>query len=895
MIYRDYAYAQYPYLNTINQSYELLSNRTLITKDNQQQYQKTSKMFLVPELGTLPNDTVIINFNRIEVRNGDVKILFFDKDKQPLEDKNVIINSANVNIVRREGLLLRSTKNQARIAYRRNFSLTKEQIYWVSYLDNDNISQQIERDAAYFQIVATYDIENGCAAAAFTLLSLDPTPARDNAFLQIIDHCPIKEQSVRILLLDAGDQIKYDTNNQLIYLEGYVASGSINVNGSSAIRRTGSLQMVVTEETKNILSKNNLININTRFALEVGFNNPTYFYSENPIIWLPQGVFVVTGCSIKEDTNNLTLSVNFKDKSAYLNGEMGGVFPAALDLNTKDIINSEGKVETQDILIKEIVEGMLAVYGGLTPNEMHISIPAVAIQALGWKGKQDAYLIEGKDVDASNPTAIITLDYNEAIAYKNQWTDATLKVISYGDNMGWRYTHFTYPQKELKANPGDNILTILNKITSFFKNYEYYFDTFGLFQFKEKKDSVMDNSEIEYAYEFLDNHSGVISYNNSPQYLNVKNDYVVWGEQATTNGNKRAIQYHLAFDRNPPMIPEDKWKTARVPVNQNWIVNSLIAIPSNAVTVKIKGTIAIDSSEKKLKVWYWTDRYSEPAFESCSSVASDTLVSIEETIVLKANQVYLWFGEGSIATTANIQGIFYDADGKAINTFTQASYLASLMQPVHELEAILFYGEQNNYYYQELLAQIPSMVTLTKQQEYRQKEWEALEIDHSNANYWLDLIDISTLSSDMLLDIHDIGRRTVVFSNIGVNCVEEPADIVPYLLNITGEDFDDVEQHALVLNVDKKLEEGFYSGGMMSGAAEYIRSVLQNYITFNESVSLTTNPIYYLEPNTVVRVEREDVSISGDFTINTFNIPLDTKSQMTLQLKRNLEMLTSDK
>jgi hypothetical protein len=102
-----------------------------------------------------------------------------------------------------------------------------------------------------------------------------------------------------------------------------------------------------------------------------------------------------------------------------------------------------------------------------------------------------------------------------------------------------------------------------------------------------------------------------------------------------------------------------------------------------------------------------------------------------------------------------------------------------------------------------------------------------------------------------------------------------------------------VDQHNLVLNIPRELEEGLYSGGVELGGAEYIQSILHKYISFNESISLTLNPIYYLEPNTIIYVNRQNISIVGDYTIETFNIPLDVKSQMTIQCKRNLEMITS--
>jgi hypothetical protein len=152
--------------------------------------------------------------------------------------------------------------------------------------------------------------------------------------------------------------------------------------------------MLPDEQTINILKHDNLININTKFALEVGFKNTTPFYTDIETLWLPQGVFLVTGCNIKEELNKITLSVTFKDKSAFLNGELGGVLPASFEMNFKDVLTSEGKVEKQPILVKEMVTGLVKVYSSLEDDEIIIDIPDKAFKALMWRATKDAYLVE---------------------------------------------------------------------------------------------------------------------------------------------------------------------------------------------------------------------------------------------------------------------------------------------------------------------------------------------------------------------------------------------------------------------------------------------------------------------------------------------------------------------
>jgi hypothetical protein len=41
------------------------------------------------------------------------------------------------------------------------------------------------------------------------------------------------------------------------------------------------------------------------------------------------------------------------------------------------------------------------------------------------------------------------------------------------------------------------------------------------------------------------------SYSNSPQYQQIKNDFLVWGKRKTIDGNEVPIRYHLTIDKKP--------------------------------------------------------------------------------------------------------------------------------------------------------------------------------------------------------------------------------------------------------------------------------------------------------------------------------------------------------
>lgn len=140
---------------------------------------------------------------------------------------------------------------------------------------------------------------------------------------------------------------------------------------------------------------------------------------------------------------------------------------------------------------------------------------------------------------------LIDTNLNTTISgsYKCLQGDYGHRMFSYGDDIGFIYTDFTFPT-ELIGNAGDNVTTILDKIKNTLgNNYEYFYDVSGNFRFQEIKnylntkqataeikklsnsDYLVDMAKGKRAYN-LDSTLGT-SYSNNPQYMNIKNDYVV--------------------------------------------------------------------------------------------------------------------------------------------------------------------------------------------------------------------------------------------------------------------------------------------------------------------------------------------------------------------------------
>ena len=67
-----------------------------------------------------------------------------------------------------------------------------------------------------------------------------------------------------------------------------------------------------------------------------------------------------------------------------------------------------------------------------------------------------------------------------------------------------------------------------------------------------KEGDYLYYSKNDISYTFNeDNKKLLISIANNPQYNNIKNDFIIWGQTKTMSGVLKPIKYHLAFDKKP--------------------------------------------------------------------------------------------------------------------------------------------------------------------------------------------------------------------------------------------------------------------------------------------------------------------------------------------------------
>lgn len=392
----------------------------------------------------------------------------------------------------------------------------------------------------------------------------------DANFLKEFDKEKHKEHFIRISVLH------FNNEAEIAKIEGKATGGSVNLSGNSATRRTMSCSLIVdpngiqmegysqNQYYANITEVENLISLNKKVRVEVGLVNTLAnlgkdWYPEYEILWFPLGTFVVKAASVSRNNNGINISLTLNDKSALLNGDMGGTLPAAIVFSESELYNATGtQREIEQVLIIDIIKKLVIDFGGESPDRVLIEdIPENIVKVMKWTGKDPVYLYltEGKK------TLQLTKPENgmEGI----DW----LKFI-YGQDIGYTNEPFVYPGT-LECKAGDSVATMLNKIKDTLGNYEWFYDINGFFHFREIRSyintsfakSILELKENDYLsvsnlvesiYAFdEDNKALITSVSNAPQYQNIKNDYIIWGTMKTATGADKPIRYHLAFDTKP--------------------------------------------------------------------------------------------------------------------------------------------------------------------------------------------------------------------------------------------------------------------------------------------------------------------------------------------------------
>lgn len=666
----------------------------------------------------------------------------------------------------------------------------------------------------------------------------------DKNFLKRLDLNRTKETYIKIISL---------TNEDLPVEEitGQATGGSINIDGTSSVRRSCSLSMTATKEDNIITDK--YWAYNHKFKLQIGLKN-TIDHTQPDIIWLDQGVYIISNFSISESTSSLTISIQGKDKMCRLDGTISGSLPAQHDFGKEEIENADGTISFNLLPLYTIIREAVHEYAQEPMRNIIINdLDDYGYELMEYRGEKPMFLfVQSGDGDYPNvlnitlngdtevkinETTFCKLNEFEDKGYKfyslntldrNYNNDATQVILNpdnntgigyvvkvqSGETAGYHQITLTYAN-DLILNAGEPITIMLNKITEMLGNFEYFYDTKGRFIFQKKNNYIQElfspvNGEIvepiaaitPYSYKF-DDKELITQINNTPNIENTKNDFAIWGQRNGADGSIIAIHARYAVDKKPTSY------------------------------TTIVGKKYQDSE------WDWR----ELIYQMASDYQKNRENSSFLTELEKANPQF-------IGGRTKYEQYYTDI----------LSFWRQLYNPTPSEEEKKNYFDVNGYDEKGAGA-------------YWNKD---VYLNPSNLYFWFDFLD--TEGELGKYSANKIGSRSKVINEPAIKSIyyKETPEVQFIILPTEAKELTKNKAYTKI-QIQDNMTGLFYRSTQGNAAVSRANELISEYTATAEGVNLTCIPIYYLEPNTRIYVDG-----IGDCTLDRISYNLSYNGTMSI-------------
>lgn len=709
-------------------------------------------------------------------------------------------------------------------------------------------------------------------------------PLLDPVFLKQLDKDNEKEVYAKIISLTQDEQ-------PLESIEGKVTKGTINIDGSSSVKRTCNLTLIAQEVNITDI----YWGLTNKFKLEIGLTNRVDS-SYDEIIWFPQGMFAINTFKTSYAAKGFNITIGGQDKMCFLSGDLGGKIPAATDFAYEELILEDGSIQKNYLPIKHIIREMVHYYGNEPFHNIIIKdVDDMGLEQLDYLGENSIYIFRTEDGDYTNMLfdgnvtryekatnlPIKINDTSKMIYYslaanadntRATWVKADQQVLSQafqvvkcqpGEASGYRMIDLIWPEKDgLIAQAGETVTSVLDKICKQFGDYEYFYDLDGHFVFQKKLTYVNtswnnlitvegDESYIEsdklvsqYSYDFSDNIL-IQSFNNTPDFKNLKNDFTIWGKKKSSSNSS---------------------SSSNKGVNDPLAIHLRYAIHEKPQTYTDYAGTTWESGDR-IKITF-DDFASGPKTE-----IQETVVDWRELIYLMAVDYFAHNHDDDFAIQIARRNPQYPF-GKT----GYEQYYTDMLQFWRYLYNP-FTDDNVNYF-----------VGALSEAEIENFGWNRIVIDNpSQLKFWIDFLDPQggALSK---YSVSAIGSRAQVVNEDAIRAIVYKE--IPSLIYVTQEKYNELEESNLLLSgytyvkIPESFEEYFQRSVQSKTAQQKLDELLYKHAYINEKISVKAIPIYYLQPNTKVFIQDESSKIYGEYIINKISLTLGHKGMMSINASR---------
>lgn len=157
--------------------------------------------------------------------------------------------------------------------------------------------------------------------------------------------------------------------------------------------------------------------------------------------------------------------------------------------------------------------------------------------------------------------------------------------------------------------------------------------------------------------------------------------------------------------------------------------------------------------------------------------------------------------------------------------------------------------------------------------------------------FWFDFLNTDEGNELSKISIPAIGDRVKVITDNNIHAINYKK--IPQIIFKKSTDKDyELKSGYTYININHNTENFFSISSKSKSAKERIEELLYTHSYGAEDITLSSIPIYYLEPNHHILVRDDKSSVNGEYVITKMTIPLNFKKTMNITASRAVSSIT---
>ena len=612
-------------------------------------------------------------------------------------------------------------------------------------------------------------------------------------------------------------------------------------------------------------------------------------YKANAYYIYKDGEYVLS----KEEYNE-TIPYYEKDTVLYLND-------IPIKTIVREAIHTYAKEPYHNIVINDLEDYGLELLEYRGDKPLYFFFNKGICESVSFRGDMKCYLLDdnGAIVDISTLEKLedeyinnLVSGFNEhtkKVRLENGLINYTVAKVEYGETAGYRLTDLVYPG-DLISSIGETLVSILDKIKNMLGEFEYFYDIDGRFIFQRKKtyvntkwNTIVNTSDDKYVesaaytsavqYSFEDNNL-ITSFSNNPQLNNLKNDFSVYGKRKTASGQEIFIHARFAIDKKPVYyysMEEDKvFITSEV---QEQYPDGFVADWRELIYQMAVDYYKHNQDESFLSDIIKNNLHFYPQGYTGYEQYYEDIQGFWRTLynpnpVIKRDQAGGKYED--VKEYLDEENGFYKIEKKWSPFEESAHFYCSYYLPEYMKDEIEYEDESAfsdaHAYWNKNIVEAPELL-----------------------DFWLEFLDEAGELEQFAIPY--VGDRTKVVNDSKVTAIYFRE--TPNIIFTSFQDYDpfNINTGYVYILLQPYMESLFTISGQGKCAKDVIDELLYNHSYCIESVTLSTIPVYYLEPNARIYVHDEESKINGDYIIDKMTIPLTYNGTMSITATKAVERL----